>query len=568
MKTKGLGLVKKLTLIMVSLCLVMIICIDLFIYREVSTALTDRCINSAKMVAEIAANQIDADSFSSITGKNSAYYESALSLLSSFLVADDVAFIYTLRYDNDKNCRFVVDADPEEPADYDEEYDLQDGMKTAFNGTPGQDSEPTHDKWGTYYSAYAPILTADGAVVGIVGVDYMVTDIYTHINKFITFLVALSAVFLIASILVVLWVAKRIGLNLNRLNQKLCDVVYSDGDLTKKVLVSSKDELQVIAENLNALIEKTRVTINQVKNSSDAIMTQTGEIFTSSTEARQRSEGIEESMVEMTSAIEDNANSLTNVRDQLAEFEGRIEEIKKLSEEHSISTARVREKASSIDVHISGLVEQTKIRSDEMKKSLEHAEEQAKAVDVIMDLTDDILTINNQTKLLALNASIEAARAGEAGKGFAVVANEITELSAHTSSSVADIQKFGTQVHEAVANLKELTVEMIHLFQNEVVEEYHGFSEFSQEFYENSNMLWNSMQDLLGKTKLMNEEFNEMQENVSSMASVSEQNFASIESIEEDIEALNAGLEETNLSLQKNKKDVEDLNFETAKYRT
>ncbi len=49
----------------------------------------------------------------------------------------------------------------------------------------------------------------------------------------------------------------------------------------------------------------------------------------------------------------------------------------------------------------------------------------------------EIHSINEQTKILSINAKITAARAGEAGKSFSVVANEIMSLS-HRTSTVAN----------------------------------------------------------------------------------------------------------------------------------
>lgn len=57
----------------------------------------------------------------------------------------------------------------------------------------------------------------------------------------------------------------------------------------------------------------------------------------------------------------------------------------------------------------------------------------------VNEITKAISDIQNQTKLLALNASIEAARAGEAGKGFAVVAQEISNLSEQTQEATSQI---------------------------------------------------------------------------------------------------------------------------------
>ena len=69
------------------------------------------------------------------------------------------------------------------------------------------------------------------------------------------------------------------------------------------------------------------------------------------------------------------------------------------------------------------------------------------SVKKIEDCMNQIISIANQTNMLALNASIESARAGEAGRGFAIVAEQIRQLAEQTKNAVENISSI---VHDFV----------------------------------------------------------------------------------------------------------------------
>lgn len=84
------------------------------------------------------------------------------------------------------------------------------------------------------------------------------------------------------------------------------------------------------------------------------------------------------------------------------------------------------------------------------------------AVREIQQCMGKIVSIADQTNILAINASIEAARAGEAGKSFAVVAaqvkelaREIKELAGEVDTGINDVESSSSQLSSRILTSQE-----------------------------------------------------------------------------------------------------------------
>ncbi len=93
----------------------------------------------------------------------------------------DIRYIYTMRVVDNKII-YVVDADnnPESAIPLGEEYDgtSEELLRTVSNlRKPASDKDFTTDRWGTWLSGYAPIITSEEKYDGFVGVDMTASSV-------------------------------------------------------------------------------------------------------------------------------------------------------------------------------------------------------------------------------------------------------------------------------------------------------------------------------------------------------------------------------------------------------
>lgn len=262
----------------------------------------------------------------------------------------------------------------------------------------------------------------------------------------------------IVSIGVLLLVAIAIGYvstkmttnSIQKVNKMMKDVSQGDGDLTKRLDISSKDEIGEVAKNFNCFVENLQMMIKDValnsenlKNSSKNLSEVSiqmsegaGQMSDKSNTVAAFAEEMSTNMTSLAAASEQAAANINMVSTATEEMTSTINEIARASETARKTTFKA--------------VTQVKSTTDRVVKLDHAAEDIGKVTEVISDISE-------QTNLLALNATIEAARAGDAGKGFAVVASEIKELANQVAEATQEIKD---KVNE-IQNATELTVKEI-----------------------------------------------------------------------------------------------------------
>ena len=233
------------------------------------------------------------------------------------------------------------------------------------------------------------------------------------------------------------------------------DIAEGEGDLTKSILVETRDEVGVLAQSFNTFVAKIRGIVEQLSGNAATMASFSSQL---STLSQQMGAGVKAMSVKTGTVVAAAEEASTNALSVASSME-----------EATTNLATVTDATSEMNSTIGKIV----VNSDKAKTISQQAGVQAQQLTALMQqfgqaaqkigqVTETINDISSQTNLLALNATIEAARAAEAGKGFAVVASEIKELAKQTALATEDIKGRVSGVQQsaggAMADIEKITV--------------------------------------------------------------------------------------------------------------
>lgn len=255
---------------------------------------------------------------------------------------------------------------------------------------------------------------------------------------------------LLLAIIVAIFFSNVILSNIKKLSAFISEV--SKGDLSQRVTIKSKDEIALLAYDLNQMLESISSLMRNVNIATTNVLSSSTDLVglseRSTQAAREVSHAVEEVAVGASKQAMD-----SEVSSKIATEMGN--NIKTLTE-NIVSMIDQSTRASEINKQSGAAVEvlrQKNIENNDSTLKTESAVQQlAKQSQAIGSIVQAISAIAEQTNLLALNASIEAARAGEHGRGFAVVADEIRKLAEESSKSADEIKKIVGTIQEGSNN--------------------------------------------------------------------------------------------------------------------
>ncbi len=259
---------------------------------------------------------------------------------------------------------------------------------------------------------YMAAFTTDSQLGWVVAACFQIDELYADLKRTAYINIGIGAAVLAVAVILIFILVNSITTPLKNTVAVISELAEGEGDLTTRLTVRGRDEVGMLATELNRFIEKLWGLVSQIKENSVNISNYAEDMNRNNGEINERTQQQAGALEETSSALEQMTSSVRNNAASAREANVNADETYKLAQQGG----------------------------EVLNKTMVSMREVTEASQKIKEITNVVNEIAFQTNLLALNAAVEAARAGEAGKGFAVVAGEVRNLASRSASAAGEIQ--------------------------------------------------------------------------------------------------------------------------------
>jgi methyl-accepting chemotaxis protein len=326
---------------------------------------------------------------------------------------------------------------------------------------------------------------------------------YSMLGEFRTSAITAMVISVVIIILLLGLLIRVLMQPLHQMGRAMRDIADGDGDLTKRLAITSQDEFGALAQSFNHFVERIHGSIREVASTAG----QLGEVALRVVRASNSSMTNSDQQANRTESVAAAINQLGAAAQEIAQNAAR-------TSQHSADASELAGDGQKVVQQTITAMNELSSKISESCANIESLNGKTVNIGQILEV---ITSISQQTNLLALNAAIEAARAGEAGRGFAVVADEVRNLAHRTQDSAQQVR---TMIEELQVGAREAVVTMTE----------------SQRQSESSVTVANQAGERLSSVTRRIDEINGMNQSV---AAATEEQTAVVESINVDITQIN-----------------------------
>jgi methyl-accepting chemotaxis protein len=294
-------------------------------------------------------------------------------------------------------------------------------------------------------------MVPEGTVNGAASITLDMNDEFALMQRANYVLWAAQLVLQVFLYFVIGWLIGLVTRPIRALQQTMLTMQES-GDLSKRVVISSRDEVGQTSQAFNDLAQSFQMIVSQVSGHAEQVANSAHSLAKDAEDMLQSSQQQSVAADAVAIAVEQVSGSIGVV----AEGAGQVRTLSNQSLERANHGQRTLQSMLQELNGVESAVREIASAVGDFVRSTQN----------ITSMTQQVRDIAEQTNLLALNAAIEAARAGEQGRGFAVVADEVRKLAEKSAKSATQIDEVTKSLGDQSAQVEKTVLRGISALQS------------------------------------------------------------------------------------------------------